>query len=605
MKKIFAVLFACSMVLAGCTDLTDEDIESIVDAIVEVPGCNGDETAYNYNPNATNNNACLTEMVLKNSVTEFIHLIDDGPEWGETAGMVMEGSETDESGATTSFSTTMAMSPDGMLMLVEMDMGMVVIEIGELMTENPDGTTNIQTTWMGNTFQMNSAALFDTAWNEQNYLEDDDDDHDDDHGDGMDDDHDDDDHGDGMDDDHGDDDHDDGMDDDHGDDDHGDGMDDDHDDDDHDDGMDDDHGDDDHGDDDHDGHDDDMSGDFDLGLPNTEVSIPEDFDPQTALWNAGLGTENGFSFSTVMEHSADHSTTMTFTLSLDFVVTKMIMVDSYYGVDSTSSITILDAEETETLLTNDDTLMEFALPFNMEPISSDDDDHEGHDHGDDDDDHDGHDHGSDDDDQSDDGMGTDEGDGSGSGDESGNDGGMDNGDGTHDDHDDDDDHDGHDHDDHDDHDHHGATYDWGIITPDMMSPAIVEGSFADYYIVLSNCSMDDESDEDGGMDGSDMMETPTMTCGDDVMKVSVSDAATPSPGDDITFHDADNSGTISMGDMVHINPEIVVDGEWNMVRLYSNSTDAYSDENPMLTPGFGAVVGIVALFGAALLTRRD
>ena len=549
MKKIFAVLFACSMVLAGCTDLTDENIESIVDVIVEVPGCNGDETAYNYNPNATNNNACLTEMVLKNSVTEFIHLIDDGPEWGETAGMVMEGSETDESGATTSFSTTMAMSPDGMLMLVEMDMGMVVIEIGELMTENPDGTTNIQTTWMGNTFQMNSAALFDTAWNEQNYLEDDDDDHDDD------------DHGDGMDDDHGDD--------------------------------------------DHDGHDDDMSGDFDLGLPNTEVSIPEDFDPQTALWNAGLGTENGFSFSTVMEHSADHSTTMTFTLSLDFVVTKMIMVDSYYGVDSTSSITILDAEETETLLTNDDTLMEFALPFNMEPISSDDDDHEGHDHGDDDGDHDGHDHGNDDDDQSDDGMGTDEGDGTGSGDESGNDGGMDDGDGTHDDHDDDDDHDGHDHDDHDDHDHHGATYDWGIITPDMMSPAIVEGSFADYYIVLSNCSMDDESDEDGGMDVSDMMETPTMTCGDDVMKVSVSDAATPSPGDDIMFHDADNSGTISMGDMVHINPEIVVDDEWNMVRLYSNSTDAYSDENPILTPGFGAVVGIVALFGAALLTRRD
>ena len=592
MKKIFAVLFACSMVLAGCTDLTDEDIESIVDVIVEVPGCNGDETAYNYNPNATNNNACLTEMVLKNSVTEFIHLIDDGPEWGETIGMVMEGSETDESGATTSFSTTTAMSPDGMLMLVEMNMGMMVIEIGELMTENPDGTTNIQTTWMGNTFQMNSAALFDTAWNEQNYLEDDDDDHDDDdHGDGMDDDHGDDDHGDGMDDDHDDDDHGDGMDDDHGDDDHGDGMDDDHDDDDHDDGM-----------------DDDMSGDFDLGLPNTDVSIPEDFDPQTALWNAGLGTDNGFSFSTVMEHSADHSTTMTFTLSMDFVVTKMIMVDSYYGVDSTSSITILDAEETETLLTTDDTLMEFALPFNMEPISSDDDDHEGHDH-------EGHDHGDDDDDdQSDDGMGTDEGDGSGSdggdesgsdGGESGDDGGMDDGDGTNDDDHDDDDHDGHDHDDHDEHDHHGATFDWVILTPDMMSPAIVEGSFADYHIVLSNCSMDDGSDEDGGMDASDMMETPTMTCGDDVMKVSVSDAATPSPGDDITFHDADNSGTISMGDMVHINPEIVVDEEWNMVRLYSNSTDAYSDDNPMLTPGFGAFAGIVALFGAALLTRRD
>jgi PGF-CTERM protein len=42
-----------------------------------------------------------------------------------------------------------------------------------------------------------------------------------------------------------------------------------------------------------------------------------------------------------------------------------------------------------------------------------------------------------------------------------------------------------------------------------------------------------------------------------------------------------------------------------MVRLYSTSADAYSDENPMQTPGFSSMIGIVALLGAALLTRRD
>ena len=56
--------------------------------------------------------------------------------------------------------------------------------------------------------------------------------------------------------------------------------------------------------------------------------------------------------------------------------------------------------------------------------------------------------------------------------------------------------------------------------------------------------------------------------------------------------------------MVHINPDFDAGGEWNMVRLYSNSSDKYSDENPMM-PGFGAAAGIVALLSAALLARRD
>ena len=112
--------------------------------------------------------------------------------------------------------------------------------------------------------------------------------------------------------------------------------------------------------------------------------------------------------------------------------------------------------------------------------------------------------------------------------------------------------------------------------------------------------MDESSDSDDMMM---MGDSPTMSCGDDVMTVSLAEAT--APGADVMFHDADMSGTITEGDMIHINPDIDAGGEWNTVRLYSASADSYSDENPMLTPGFGAVAGIIALLGAALLTRRD
>jgi len=286
-------------------DLTDEDVEAIVDAIVEIHACNADETAYNYDANAPNNNACLTETVLKQSVTDFVNLMDNGPAWGEIMGVVTEGSETDSDGATTSFSTTVAMSPDGMYTMVEMDMGMMDIEIGELMTENADGTTNIQTTWMGNTYQMNSEAIFDEYWNEQYFL--DDKDSEDDMGD------------------------DDDMD-------MGDDM------------------------------------DMDLGLPDTEVSLPEDFDPATALYEAGLSTSTGYSFTTNLEHDVDHTTSMTFTLSLDLTVTNLVMVETYDGMTTTSSINMLDADSADALLVNDETLVEFALPFTLAPMGN----HDGH-----------------------------------------------------------------------------------------------------------------------------------------------------------------------------------------------------------------------------------
>jgi len=74
-------------------------------------------------------------------------------------------------------------------------------------------------------------------------------------------------------------------------------------------------------------------------------------------------------------------------------------------------------------------------------------------------------------------------------------------------------------------------------------------------------------------------------------------------GSSIMFHDTDSSGTISDGDMIHISETVDVDFE--EVRLYSSSADAYSDENPVFEmPGFTGVVGVLALLGAALLRRK-
>ena len=116
-----------------------------------------------------------------------------------------------------------------------------------------------------------------------------------------------------------------------------------------------------------------------------------------------------------------------------------------------------------------------------------------------------------------------------------------------------------------------------------------EGDMSDYKIELATC----EEDYD--------METgeETMTC-TTVMSVAINDAGMDS---DIMFHDADSSGTVSVGDMIHIGETAE---EWDTVRLYSVSADAYSDENPMHdAPGFTGLVGMLALLGAAFIRRNE
>ena len=145
---------------------------------------------------------------------------------------------------------------------------------------------------------------------------------------------------------------------------------------------------------------------------------------------------------------------------------------------------------------------------------------------------------------------------------------------------------------HDDHDHSESDHSDDATMYISIGEAMIpfEGDMNDYSIILANC--EDSYDEDTGSE--------TKIC-DNVKTVPMTDAMTA--GSSIMFHDADSSGTISDGDMIHISETIDVDYE--EVRLYSSSADAYSDENPVFEmPGFTGVVGVLALLGAALLRRK-
>jgi hypothetical protein len=105
-----------------------------------------------------------------------------------------------------------------------------------------------------------------------------------------------------------------------------------------------------------------------------------------------------------------------------------------------------------------------------------------------------------------------------------------------------------------------------------------------------------------------------LTCGEDLMSVSIVDAMANTENADndmdlrdysgIVFLDYDESGTISDGDFIGIGGDTGLD--WNQVRLHSTSADAYSDENPLQNvPGFTGIIGVLSLMGAAMIGRRD
>ena len=120
------------------------------------------------------------------------------------------------------------------------------------------------------------------------------------------------------------------------------------------------------------------------------------------------------------------------------------------------------------------------------------------------------------------------------------------------------------------------------------------GALDDYSVVLANCV--EETD--------DMGET-TLTCdeGNSTMYGLSEAMGDIENNSGVAFADEDASGTLTDGDTLMVGGN--TSGEWTHVRLHSTSADAYSDENPMLTPGFTTILGALSLMGAALINRRD
>ena len=211
MQKILALLMVSALVLAGCTEVTEDDVENVVDTIV--PGCN-DPAALNYDANADNGQACMTEAVLTSAITDFIEKIDEGPDAGETMGMSIEMTmEEEDLGSPINWDVTMAQSSAGFHMVQAVSMEYVEFtsyveewygedadeEIVEMMCEGngatytaatdvcsysmtgstwalpSDGGTTIYVDYLGEKFFMESAMSFEAT---QAAMVDDDDDDD-------------------------------------------------------------------------------------------------------------------------------------------------------------------------------------------------------------------------------------------------------------------------------------------------------------------------------------------------------------------------------------------------------------------------------------------
>jgi hypothetical protein len=123
----------------------------------------------------------------------------------------------------------------------------------------------------------------------------------------------------------------------------------------------------------------------------------------------------------------------------------------------------------------------------------------------------------------------------------------------------------------------------------VMTMVDLEGSLDYYSLTLAQC------DEE-------------MVCEGDVYSIKLSEILVTedtafTSGHPVMFLDSDESGTLTSGDAIMIDhSSLEVDGDFNTPRLYSEESDAYSDENPM--PGFTGILATIGLLGAALIRRE-
>ena len=116
---------------------------------------------------------------------------------------------------------------------------------------------------------------------------------------------------------------------------------------------------------------------------------------------------------------------------------------------------------------------------------------------------------------------------------------------------------------------------------------------------LSDCEEEYDEDED------QMVQPDLSTC---TNEFSIPLNGGDAEGVTITYTDHDGDGLVSPGDEVSVEWSEYDGEEIDKMEIYDNWASQYSSEslaNPPVLPGFGAVLGAIALLGASMASRRD
>ena len=116
---------------------------------------------------------------------------------------------------------------------------------------------------------------------------------------------------------------------------------------------------------------------------------------------------------------------------------------------------------------------------------------------------------------------------------------------------------------------------------------------------LSDCEEEYDEDED------QMVQPDLSTC---TNEFSIPLNGGDAEGVTITYTDHDGDGLVSPGDEVSVEWSEYDGEEIDKMEIYDNWASQYSSESsatPPVLPGFGAVLGAIALIGASIASRRD
>jgi hypothetical protein len=139
-----------------------------------------------------------------------------------------------------------------------------------------------------------------------------------------------------------------------------------------------------------------------------------------------------------------------------------------------------------------------------------------------------------------------------------------------------------------------------VVTGFVADNQTLNAPLSDFEVhFLSDCP-EDEGEDDGGM----VEEMPDLN--DCTAEFSIPLAGGESNGVTLAYADHDSDGLVSPGDEVSVDwGDYDGDAESEIYDTWASEYSAQSYATPPALPGFGALMAVVVLLGAAISTRRD